>query len=139
MSFEFSSFLPLQLSQAAAHTAQGFTNGVAAGFGLSLPEWRVLAQLWPDTPQSVRDIQTALGMEKSRVSRIASRLHRFELIERASDPDDRRLTRLCLNTKGAQYLHDIEPIAMAYQTKLLRSLGRGGAILPSALELLAKT
>ena len=45
MSFLLSQFLPYQLAVAAAHVSREFSTRYRREFGLSIPEWRVLAHI----------------------------------------------------------------------------------------------
>ena len=43
--FDLAAFLPYQLAVVAARVSKGFADRYRAEFGLTIPEWRVLAHL----------------------------------------------------------------------------------------------
>ena len=62
-------------------------------------------------------------MEKSKVSRAASRLEAAGYVRKDVPPTDRRLVRLSLTPKGQALMRDLIPVAMAYQAELETLLG----------------
>lgn len=121
--FELSDFLPYQLAVAAGRVSKAFSDRYRAEFGLSIPEWRVLAHLATANAVSVREIHARVDMDKSKVSRAAARLEHVGLIEKRENPEDRRLLEMRLTDKGHALVARIVPIANAYQADLLAQLG----------------
>lgn len=123
MSFDLSAFLPYQLAVASARVSKGFAERYRAEFGLSIPEWRVLAHLAQSGAVSVREIHARVDMDKSKVSRAAARLESAGLIEKRENAEDRRLLDMRLTDKGRDLIARIMPIADAYQDAVLAQLG----------------
>ena len=123
MSFDFSDFLPYQLAVASSRISRAFAERYRAEFGLSIPEWRVLAHLAQSDAVSVREIHARVDMDKSKVSRAAARLEAAGLIEKRENPEDRRLLDMRLTAKGRDLIARIVPIADAYQGELLALIG----------------
>lgn len=123
MNFDLSAFLPYQLAVAASRVSKGFAERYRAEFGLSIPEWRVLAHMAQFDAVSVREIQARVDMDKSKVSRAAARLEATGLIEKRGDPKDRRLLDMRLTEKGRDLMARITPIAETYQAELLARIG----------------
>ena len=123
MTFQLSDFLPYQLAVAAAHVSREFSTRYRREFGLSIPEWRVLAHIAVEGGVSVREIQARVDMDKTKVSRAAAKLVSNGLIEKRAQPADRRLLDMRLTDKGADVFARLTPIADAYQAELLASLG----------------
>ena len=71
--FELTDFLPYQLAVAAGRVSRAFSDRYRAEFGLSIPEWRVLAHLSTADAVSIREIHARVDMDKSKVSRAAAR------------------------------------------------------------------
>jgi DNA-binding MarR family transcriptional regulator len=117
--FDLNDFLPYQLAVAAAHVSRGFAELYRAEFGLSIPEWRVLAHLAQSGMVSVREIQARVDMDKSKVSRAAARLEAAGLIEKRAHGMDRRLLDMSLTRAGRDLFARIVPIAKAYEAKVL--------------------
>ena len=135
-SFDLTAFLPYQLAVAASHVSRGFAARYRAEFGLTIPEWRVLAHLAQSGAVSVREIHARVDMDKSKVSRAAARLQSAGLIEKHDHPDDRRLIHMQLTTQGAALMARIVPIALAYQDQMLAQLGADAEPLRRALTTL---
>ena len=122
MSFDLSAFLPYQLAVASSRVSKAFADRYRAEFGLTIPEWRVLAHLAQLDQVSVREIQARVDMDKSKVSRAAARLEAAGLIEKRENPEDRRLLDMRLTEKGQDLIARIVPIADAYQAEVLAKL-----------------
>ena len=133
MGFDLSAFLPYQLAVASARVSRGFADRYHAEFGLSIPEWRVLAHLAQSDAVSVREIHARVDMDKSKVSRAAARLEAQGLIEKRAHPEDRRLLDMRLTDKGRALMERIVPIADAYQAEVLARLGLDGPAFRAAL------
>ncbi len=119
MSFDLAAFLPYQLAVASSRISKAFAERYRAEFGLSIPEWRVLAHLSQSGSVSVREIHARVDMDKSKVSRAAVRLEAAGLIEKRENPDDRRLLDMRLTDAGRTLIARIVPIADAYQAELV--------------------
>lgn len=120
--FDLSTFLPYRLNAAAARVSRAFAERYRA-FGISIPEWRVLAHLHHVGPVSVRDIELAAEMEKSKVSRAATRLEAAGFVAKRVHDGDRRLISLELTPQGRALLAQLLPVALAYQAALVAELG----------------
>ena len=124
MSFDLSAFLPYQLAVASSRVSKAFADRYRVEFGLTIPEWRVLAHLSQAGSVSVRDIQARVDMDKSKVSRAAARLESVGLIEKRENPDDRRLLDMRLTPKGQAMMARIMPIAEAFQQEIIAKLAQ---------------
>lgn len=133
MNFDLSAFLPYQLAVVASRVSKGFAERYRAEFGLTIPEWRVLAHMAQFDAVSVREIQARVDMDKSKVSRAAARLEATGLIEKRGDPKDRRLLDMRLTEKGRDLMARITPIAEAYQAEILAKLGADAPVFRAAL------
>ena len=133
MSFDLSAFLPYQLAVVSSRISKEFSELYRAEFGLTIPEWRVLAHLAQSDQVSVREIQARVDMDKSKVSRAAARLEAQGLIEKRENLEDRRLLDMRLTVKGRDLIARIVPIADAYQAQLLAKIGTDAAVFRAAL------
>lgn len=132
--FDLATFLPYQLAVAAARISRGFADRYRAEFGLTIPEWRVLAHLAQSGAVSVREIHQRVDMDKSKVSRAAARLEEAGLVEKRANPEDRRLLDMRLTDHGRALVARILPVALAYQAEVLARLGPDAAPFRRALE-----
>lgn len=123
MAFELDSFLPYQLSVVAQRISERFSKRYAAEAGLTIPEWRVLAHLYRSGEVSIRDINTRVNLDKSIVSRAATRLESAGLLHKSDNNTDRRLIVLALTPKGEALMHRLGQIANEFQAEMLKELG----------------
>lgn len=121
--FDLSGFTAYRLAVAAQKLSDELAKLYRAQFGLTVPEWRILAHLTQDDGASVRDIEAKVVMEKSKVSRAASRLEDSGYIEKLVNEDDRRLVRLKLTAKGHAMLTELLPQARAFQAEVEATIG----------------
>ncbi len=122
--FNLEDFLPYQLAVLAENVSRAFEKEYRARFGIGVAEWRVVAHLSQSSSVSVRDIQKRVAMEKSRVSRAASRLEKAGYVVRQPDPNDGRLVALALTDRGHDMIRTLAPIARSFEQQLLNSLGK---------------
>jgi len=135
--FDLNAFMPYQLAVAASRVSRSFSERYRRDFGLSIPEWRVLAHLSQCGAVSVREVHARVDMDKSKVSRAAARLEQEGYLKKEVDGADRRLVRLSLTGEGRTLMARILPVAMAYQDELIAELGEEAAAFRSALGRLA--
>ncbi|MCB1388176.1 MAG: winged helix-turn-helix transcriptional regulator [Rhodobacteraceae bacterium] len=121
--FDLNAFLPYRLNAAASRISRAFSERYREEFGISIPEWRVLAHLHQSGDVSVRDIEARVDMEKSKVSRAASRLEAAGYITKAVNDSDRRLLALRLTAEGEALVARLLPVAIGYQEEMLARLG----------------
>ena len=116
-------FLPYRLSILAESVSRAFAQHYERRFGLTIPEWRLMAVLGENSPQSTQDVIERTRMDRAKVSRAAIRLEDKGLIARAPLPGDQRAHRLQLSLRGLAMYRQIVPMAYALQTELVQSLG----------------
>ena len=113
------SFLPYRLSIAANAVSRVIAAAYEERFGLSVPEWRLIAVLHEEDGCTQQDLVRLTLMDKVAVSRAAVALAERGLLERASDLSDRRVRRLRLSKSGKELHRRIAPIAVNYEAELL--------------------
>jgi Transcriptional regulators len=121
--FDLNAFLPYRLNAAASRISRSFSERYREEFGISIPEWRVLVHLHQGGDVSVRDIEARVDMEKSKVSRAASRLEAAGYVSKAVNDSDRRLLSLRLTAEGEALVARLLPVAMGYQEEMRARLG----------------
>lgn len=123
--FDLDAFLPYQLNVLAGRLSREFAALYHRAYGITIPEWRVVAHLnaaGPD-PVSVREIQRRVDMDKSKVSRAATRLEEAGYVSKTRNPGDLRLIELRLTDKGRAMIEDLAPQAQAFEAEVLARLG----------------
>ncbi len=125
MSFELDGFLPYRLAVSAARISRRFAALYQQEADISVPEWRVLAHLSSEGAVSVREIFARVDMDKSKVSRAATRLEEAGLVQKLEHEADRRLVSLSLTAEGQALMARLSAIATAFQAELIAELGEG--------------
>jgi DNA-binding MarR family transcriptional regulator len=115
-------FVPYRLSVLANTVSRDVARIYDARFGLSVPEWRVMAVLGRFEPLAANAVAARTAMDKVRVSRAVARLLRAGLVARATDRHDRRRSVLRLSARGLAIYAAIVPLALAVEAKLLAAL-----------------
>lgn len=90
-----------ELSESIAATGQMEPKDFVVEADLTLPQVRVLYML-AYGPARITDISQAQGMARPNASTMVERLVRKGLVERVSDPNDRRVALACLTNRGQE-------------------------------------
>lgn len=120
--FDLDTFLPYQLAVIAGRASRGFADIYRERFGLTIPEWRVLAHLSRAETVSVRDIHARAELEKSKVTRATQRLESAGLITRGQNQADGRLVDLNLTDEGRALIQEISPLAEDFETRFFDTI-----------------
>jgi DNA-binding MarR family transcriptional regulator len=118
-------FLPYRISVAAESVSRAFAERYEAEFGLSIPEWRVMAILGEGAPLSTQAVIARTEMDRVKVSRAVIRLADKGLIQRTPHPEDQRAQMLRLAPQGLALYRRIVPRAHALQAELADALTEG--------------
>lgn len=90
----------LHLLSRAARAAQGVADDGLADLKLTSAQAGALFTIPADGAASVNAISEALGLAQSATSVLVQRLEQASLIERQTDPNDRRASLLTLTARG---------------------------------------
>jgi DNA-binding MarR family transcriptional regulator len=121
-SLSLARFLPYQLSVVAESVSRVFARRYEKSFGLSVPEWRVMAVLAESDRIATQDIIELTQMDPVRVSRAAIRLADKGLVQRKTNPKDQRAHLLSLSAKGLSVYSQIVPLARELEQDLTETL-----------------
>lgn len=127
---ELAAFLPYRLSIASNLVSKAFARRYETEFGLTIPEWRVMAVLGRHAPASSQEVSERTATDKVKISRAVTRLAASGLVTRAQNPSDQRQNKLSLTRKGRAIYQKIVPRAFALERELLE------AFTPEETELL---
>jgi DNA-binding MarR family transcriptional regulator len=119
---DLDAFMPYLVNVLASRLSTELATVYQARFGISIPEWRVIAHLAQNRKVSVREIYARVAMDKSKVSRAAARLEGAGIVEKKTGAADRRLVELQLTRRGRLLYRQIEPLALAYEQESLSPL-----------------
>lgn len=121
-SLSLHSFLPYRLNILAQAVSGGFSVAYSQTFGISAPEWRVLATVGEFKQITAKDIASHSGMHKTMVSRAVLALDKRQLLVRSPSLADRREEILSLSAAGRQIYQTVAPMALRYEQRLLDGL-----------------
>jgi DNA-binding MarR family transcriptional regulator len=113
--------LPFLLSQVGAHAAMKFADRLER-LGLSPPHAGILGLLRRSGGLSQQDVAERLGTHPSRMVTLVDELEQKGLIERLSNPDDRRVYALHLTPAGEKALRDLGRIHTEHLEALCAAL-----------------
>src|SRR5579859_6264709 len=119
---DLETFLPYRLSVLSNRISNAIARIYAKRFGLTIPEWRLIAVLGRFGPLSANGVAGRTYMDKVRVSRAVQRLLKRGVIERATDAADRRRSILKLSAEGAAILAEVAPLALDIERRLMAVL-----------------
>lgn len=119
---EIERFIPYRMAVLADWMSRSLAGTYQSRFGISIPEWRVLAHLAREEPLSAGVLSERTNMDKPRVSRALQRMVRNGLIERESDAQDQRVAVIRMSGRGRETYERIAPLAQAWERELLAGL-----------------
>lgn len=122
--FRLDEFVPYQLSITANRVSRLFAGHYAEEFGLTVPEWRVIAIVGRFEAISPSRVSEASAMDKVKVSRAAATLVARGLLRQMQDPGDGRARVLRMTRKGQKVFEAIVPLARRLESELTAGLSR---------------
>ena len=118
-------FLPYRLVVLADTVSRSLSSVYADHFGLSIAEWRIIANLGRLGALSAGVVAERSSLDKPKVTRALQRLLDRALIVRSIEPSDRRQVRISLTRNGQALLRDVTRRALAWEQELLAALSQG--------------
>jgi DNA-binding MarR family transcriptional regulator len=115
-------FVPYRLSVLANIVSMSIAEAYEREFGLTIPEWRVLAVLARYPNLSAVEVAQRTAMDKVAVSRAVKSLTAARRVARTYDRGDRRKSMLRLSATGRSVYSRVAPLALKYEKKLLDAL-----------------
>ena len=115
-------FLPYRLSVLSNTVSSALAGAYARRFGLTIPQWRVVAVLARSPGLSAAVVAERTAMDKVAVSRAVAGLARSGRVRRVQAVSDRRRSVLTLTARGRAVYRQIVPLALAYERRLLCEL-----------------
>ena len=100
MEIDLEHFLPYQLNQMASLVSADFAHVYQQKYDLTIPQWRVLANLAQYGKSNAKDLCTQANMDKSTVSRAIKSLLQRGYIQAELNQQDKRVTQVMLNEQG---------------------------------------
>lgn len=99
---------------------------VYACYGITMPEWRIMATLGQLSPQdsvmSAKALSQAIRLDKVSVSRALKRMEQGSLITKTLSKNDGRYFDIALSEKGLSVYHEILPKVTQWQQEKLANI-----------------
>jgi DNA-binding MarR family transcriptional regulator len=112
-------FLPYRLNRLADAISRDFARIYKDRYGLTRPEWRLLATLGQYGNMTATAIGRHSAMHKTKVSRAVSALEKRRWIARAADEADRRIEHLKLTKAGDEAYRALVPLMLGFEARML--------------------
>ena len=91
-----------------------------AGYGVTLPMYRVMAALWEKGDQRLGDLAAMTTIEMSTLSRLVGEMKRRGLVSRTRLKDNGRTVAINLAPKGRSLVEELIPIAIHFEEVAVR-------------------
>jgi DNA-binding MarR family transcriptional regulator len=117
-------FLPYRLSVLSNTVSGAIAAAYFAHFGLTIPEWRVMAVLAANPGLSAAEVTARTAMDKVAVSRAVATLLDAGRLRRTTVKADRRRTHLELTPAGTRVYSQVVPMALSYERQLVAPLSK---------------
>lgn len=114
-------FIPYRLSVTSNLVSDVIASAYEALFGLTIPEWRVIAVVAEQDGITQQGICIATRMDKVTVSRATIALVDRGLVARAPNSADRRSRLLALTRAGQALYADVAPKALEFENRIFAS------------------
>ncbi len=115
-------FLPYRLSITSHTVSTNIARVYEKQFGLSIPEWRVIAVLGRYPGLSAVEVADRTLMDKVAVSRAVTKMIKNGRIDREFADADRRRSILNLSEEGRRVHNEIAPLALQFEQELLQNI-----------------
>jgi DNA-binding MarR family transcriptional regulator len=94
------------------------------GWERTRPLWGFVLLSLRDRPRSISQIGALLGTTKQAAAKVVAGLEEARLVERATDPRDRRATTIGLSRRGRRFLADVEHVYRDIESEWAAAIGR---------------
>lgn len=101
--------LCFSLYSAARATTQAYRT-LLAPWGLTYPQYLVLAALWLDGEQTIGSLGAVMRLDSGTLSPLVRRLEQAGLVTRTRGRDDERVVTVTLTDKGQDLRAEVAPI-----------------------------
>ena len=117
-------FMPYRLSIASNAVSELVATAYEALFALKVPEWRLIAVLAEDGPQTQQALTRVTRMDKISVSRATRAILKRGLVTRRIHPADARARLVSLSPAGQSLYAQVAPKALEIEARLLAGLSK---------------
>ncbi len=114
-------FLPYLLNRAGLRVGLMFSRDIER-FGVTLPMWRVLVELWHNGEHRLGELSERTSIDMSTLSRLVVAMQRKNLVVRRRSGLDGRALSLTLTTRGLALTETIVPNAIRYEDVAMQGM-----------------
>jgi DNA-binding MarR family transcriptional regulator len=100
-------------------------NAALKGFGLRVPEWRILAALYARRQCTMSALAELASIDRTTLTRTVDRMQEAGWLSRAADGDDMRITRLALTAGGERLFVRVWPTVERLNDAAVAGLSAG--------------
>lgn len=107
--------------------ARGFAHRLGdelRPFDVGIGQWAVLMHLWSHDDMTQAQLARRVAIEQPTMVRTIDRMERDGLVTRASDPNDRRASRITLTDRGWSLRDQLVPLADGVNRRATEGLTR---------------
>lgn len=115
-------YLPYRLARLSSTVSAAVASEYAKRFGLSIPEWRVIAIVGRMPGLSAVEVAEQTFLDKVAVSRAVTKLIKAGRIDRQFADADRRRSILNLSEEGREVHDAVASLALDFEHNLLEGL-----------------
>lgn len=115
-------FMPYRLSVASNLVSNCIADAYQTLFALKIPEWRIIAVTAEKSGITQIEIGERTRMDKVTVSRATAALTARKLIERRTNPDDKRSQWIVLSPAGESLYKAVAPKALELERQIFAGL-----------------
>ena len=119
---QLNQFVPYRMVHLASNISLALSKIYKKEFDITIPQWRVLAQLAEQQKLYSKDIGAITSMDKSKVSRAVKALENKDYLLRQTNIKDNRAAYLSLTVKGKTLYQKIAPKALQWESELISVL-----------------
>jgi len=121
VSLRLDAFIPYLLSVTSNVVSDAIASTYQALFGLTIPEWRLIAVIGEDDGITQQQVGRRTRMDKVTVSRATIALVERGLVERQPHSSDRRSQSLHLTKAGHDLYDQVAPKAIELERRIFAS------------------
>ena len=91
-------------------------------FNLSIPEWKLLGQLYDHGNVRLNELSELLSYDPPMVTKLAKQLEKKQLLRREFDPTDERAKIIAITSQASKLLKQIDPIVKKRLGEILKGI-----------------
>jgi DNA-binding MarR family transcriptional regulator len=112
--YKLTNSFPYLLNRVGVRMGELFSQRIA-GYGVTLPGYRVMASLWETPGQRLNDLSVMTTVELSTLSRLVGHMEKEGLVVRSRLESNARTVAITLTAKGAALVEELMPIARHFE------------------------